>query len=91
MVVVDQDKQDSMMAEKYFHNPVGSENSKPGDLLAQKEDEIVPLRRVRSRSRRQIHIRPMGRIRLLSLRTLGGVWDVAHIRLSIRWSGRNKI
>jgi hypothetical protein len=50
----------------------------------------MPLRRVRSRSRRWIHISPMGSRRLLSLRTPGGVWD-ARIRLSIRGSGRNKI
>jgi hypothetical protein len=43
MVVADQDKQDSMMAEKHLHNQVGSEHYKPGDLLPQKEDEHCAL------------------------------------------------
>ena len=43
MVVVDQDKQDPMMAEKHLHNLVGSENYKSGDLLSQKEDEHCAL------------------------------------------------
>jgi hypothetical protein len=43
MVVVDQDKHDSMMTKKHFHNPVGSEHYKMGDLLAQKEDEHCAL------------------------------------------------
>ena len=43
MVVVDQDKQDSMMAEKHLYNPVGYENYKSGDSFAQKEDEHCAL------------------------------------------------
>jgi hypothetical protein len=43
MVVANQDKQDSMMAEKHLHNLVGSEHYKSGDLLAQKEDEHCSL------------------------------------------------
>jgi hypothetical protein len=52
---------------------------------------IFPLRMVRSRSWRWIHIRPMRRIRLWSRRTPGGVWDAAQIRLSVRCVGRDKI
>ena len=43
MVVSDQDKQDSMMAEKHLHNPVVSEHYKPGELLAHKEDKHFSL------------------------------------------------
>jgi hypothetical protein len=43
-VVVDgQNKQDSMMDEKHFHNPVGSEHYRLGDLLAHEEDKKISL------------------------------------------------
>jgi hypothetical protein len=53
--------------------------------------KIFPLRMVRNRSCRQIHMRPMRRIRLWSWRTPGGIWDAAWIRLPIICSGRDRI
>ena len=52
---------------------------------------ILALRMVKSRCQRQIHMRPMRRIRLWSQRTPGGVLDATRIRLSIRCSGRDRI
>jgi hypothetical protein len=43
MVVVDQDKQDSMMAKKNLYNPMGSEHYKTGDFLSHKEDKHFSL------------------------------------------------
>jgi hypothetical protein len=59
--------------------------------LPMRRINIFPLRIVRSRSRKRIHMRPMRRIRLWSQRTPGGVWDAAWIRLPIRHSRRDKI
>jgi hypothetical protein len=42
-VVAGQDKQDSMVDEKHLHNPVSSENYRPGDLLAHEEDKHFSL------------------------------------------------
>jgi hypothetical protein len=52
---------------------------------------ILSLRMVRSRSWRQIHMKPMRRIRLWSWRTPGGVLDIARIRLPVRCSGMDRI
>ena len=43
MVVVGQDKQDSMMDEKHLHNPVGSEHYRPSNFLAHEEDKHFSL------------------------------------------------
>ena len=43
MVVVCQDKKDSMMDEKHLHNLVGYEHYKSSDLFSQKEDEQCTL------------------------------------------------
>jgi hypothetical protein len=43
MVFVGQDKQDSMMDEKHWHNPVGFEHYRLGDLLAHEEDKHFSL------------------------------------------------
>lgn len=43
MVVAGQDKKDSMVHEKHWHNPVGSEHYRSGDLFAHEEDKHFSL------------------------------------------------